>query len=211
MPLTSKSRKFFLTAECGVSNVHCKTEIHDLQLHEHHFFFNVETKKKKITQYHRRIWSVLSVYAFLGSLHLLVIWRKRLLHLVQYFDLIFLPSLLHSSCHLNCYTTTMTFACMLSHSSRVLLFVTPGTVACQALLPMGFSRQEYWSGLPYPSPGDLPNPRNEPVPPALQADSLTQSHWGSLLWTWLFFKNLRFVSSINGAGKTGQLCVKGWN
>ena len=109
MPLISKSRKFFLTAECGVSNVHCKTAIHDLQLCEHHFFFNVETKKKKITQYHRRIWSVLSVYAFLGSLHLLVIWRKRLLHLVQYFDLVFLPSLLHSSCHLNCYTTTMTF------------------------------------------------------------------------------------------------------
>ena len=47
---------------------------------------------------------------------------------------------------------------MLSHFSCVCLFVTPWTVDCQALLSMGFSRQEYWSGLPFPSPGDLPNP-----------------------------------------------------
>ena len=49
--------------------------------------------------------------------------------------------------------------------------VTPWTVACQAPLSMGFSRQEYWSGLPFPSPGDLPNPGIEPGSPALQADS----------------------------------------
>ena len=42
--------------------------------------------------------------------------------------------------------------------SRVLLFVTPWTVACQVPLPMGFSKQGYWSGLPFPPPGDLPNP-----------------------------------------------------
>ena len=51
--------------------------------------------------------------------------------------------------------------------------VTPWTVACQAPLSMGFSRQEYWSGLPFPSPGDLPNPGIEPGSPALQADALT--------------------------------------
>ena len=45
-------------------------------------------------------------------------------------------------------------------------------VACQAPLSMGFSRQEYWSGLPFPSAGDLPNPGIEPRSPALQADSL---------------------------------------
>ena len=45
-------------------------------------------------------------------------------------------------------------------------------VACQASLSMGFSRQEYWSGLPFPSPGDLPNPRIRPSSLALQADSL---------------------------------------
>ena len=56
--------------------------------------------------------------------------------------------------------------------SRVRLFVTPWTVACQTPPPMGFSRQEYWSGSPFPSPGDLPDPRIEPWSPAPQADSL---------------------------------------
>ena len=56
--------------------------------------------------------------------------------------------------------------------SRVRLFVTPWTVAYQALQSMGFSRQEYWSGLPFPSPGDLPDPGIEPRSPALQADAL---------------------------------------
>jgi len=50
--------------------------------------------------------------------------------------------------------------------------VTPWTVAYQAPPSMGFFRQEYWSGLPFPSPGDLPNPRNEPMSPSLQADYL---------------------------------------
>ena len=50
--------------------------------------------------------------------------------------------------------------------------VTPWTVAHQAPLSMGFSRQEYWSGLPFPPPGDLPNPGIKPRSPALQADSL---------------------------------------
>ena len=57
--------------------------------------------------------------------------------------------------------------------SRVRLFATPWTVAHQAPLSMGFSRQEYWSGLPFPSPGDLPSPGIEPRSPALQADALT--------------------------------------
>ena len=57
--------------------------------------------------------------------------------------------------------------------SRVRLFATPWTVARQAPLSMGFSRQEYWSGLPFPSPGDLPNPGIKPGSPALQADALS--------------------------------------
>jgi len=44
---------------------------------------------------------------------------------------------------------------------------------------MGFSRQEYWNGLPFPSPGDLPSPGIEPQSPAWQADSLPLSHWGN--------------------------------
>ena len=49
---------------------------------------------------------------------------------------------------------------------------TPWTVACQATLSMGFFRQEYWSGLPFPSPGDLPEPGIEPGSPTLKTDSL---------------------------------------
>ena len=57
--------------------------------------------------------------------------------------------------------------------SCVQLFATPWTAAHQAPPSMGFSRQEYWSGLPFPSPGDLPNPGIELRSPALQADALT--------------------------------------
>ena len=55
--------------------------------------------------------------------------------------------------------------------SRVQLFATPWTVAHQAPLSMEFSRQEYCSGFPFPSPGDLPSLRTDPGSPALQADS----------------------------------------
>ena len=55
---------------------------------------------------------------------------------------------------------------------HVRLFATPWTVTYQAPVSIGFSRQEYWSGLPFPSPGDLPNPGLELRSPALQADSL---------------------------------------
>ena len=56
--------------------------------------------------------------------------------------------------------------------SRVQLFATPWTATHQAPPSMGFSRQECWNGLPFPSPGDLPNPGMEPGPPILQADAL---------------------------------------
>ena len=60
--------------------------------------------------------------------------------------------------------------CVLSRFGRVWLLATPWTVACQAPLSMGFSRQEYWSWLPFPLPGDLPDPGVKPMsfsPPAL--------------------------------------------
>ena len=63
--------------------------------------------------------------------------------------------------------------------SRVRLFATPWTVAYRAPLSMGFSRQEYWSGLPFPSPEDVPDPGIEPGSPALQADSLPSEPQGS--------------------------------
>ena len=65
--------------------------------------------------------------------------------------------------------------------SRVQLFATLWTVAPQAPLSMGFSRQEYWSGLPFPSPGDLPEPGIEPRSPAFQADALPSELKGLLL------------------------------
>ena len=70
----------------------------------------------------------------------------------------------------------LTCACLLNRFSHVQLFVTPWTIAAQAPLSMGFSRQKCFSGLSCPPPGDLPNPRIEPRPPvspALHADSLS--------------------------------------
>ena len=67
-------------------------------------------------------------------------------------------------------TPFILFGALVARSCRTL--VTTWTVAHQAPLSMGFSRQEYWSGLPVPSPGDLPNPGIEPRSPALQAGSL---------------------------------------
>ena len=64
--------------------------------------------------------------------------------------------------------------------SCVQLFVTLQTAARQAALSMRFSRQEHWSGLPFPPPGDLPNPGIKPESPALQVDSLPLSHQGSI-------------------------------
>ena len=63
-------------------------------------------------------------------------------------------------------------ACVLSRFSGVRLSETPWTTARQAPLSMGFSSEEYWSGLPFPSRGDLPNPGIKLGSPALQADSL---------------------------------------
>ena len=65
--------------------------------------------------------------------------------------------------------------------SHVRLFATPWTIAHQDPPSMGFSRQEYWSGLPFPSPGDVPDPGIEPRSPALQADTLTSEPPGKPL------------------------------
>ena len=74
------------------------------------------------------------------------------------------------------------FMCVVSHFSHVPCFATPWTTALQTPLSMGFPRQEYWSGLSFPSPGDLPEPGIEPVSlgsPVLQEDSLPLSHLGN--------------------------------
>ena len=71
--------------------------------------------------------------------------------------------------------------CVLSHSAvsdSAILW----PVAHQAPLPVRFSRQEYWGGLPFPSPGDLPDPGIEPRSPVLQADALTSEPPGKPKW-----------------------------
>ena len=86
------------------------------------------------------------------------------------------PMLLRVNC------VSVLCVCMLSGFHCVRLLVIVWTVAHQASLSMGFSRQEYWSGLPFPSSGDLPDPgieRKSPAASALQGDSLPLSHQGS--------------------------------
>ena len=71
---------------------------------------------------------------------------------------------------------------ILNHFSHVQLFVTPWTIARQALLSIEFSRQVYWSGLPCSAPGDVPDPGIKPTSPtssALEADSSSLHHFGS--------------------------------
>ena len=73
-----------------------------------------------------------------------------------------------------------TVLCLVSQSCPTL---TPWAVAHQALLSMGFPRQEYWSGLPSPTPGDVPNPELKPRSPAWQADSLPSEPLGKAMNT----------------------------
>ena len=91
------------------------------------------------------------------------------------------------------YVIAIIYTCMLSCFSCVWLFVTLWTVACQAPLFMGFSRQEYWSGLPCPSPGHLPDPGIEPA-------SLNISCTGRqviYMCTYLHFEVSFFLFSLN--------------
>ena len=92
----------------------------------------------------------------------------------------------HLSCLLHIYIH------MWKSLSRVRLFATSWTVAYQAPPSMGFSRQEYWSGLPFPSPGDLPDPGIEPGSPAFQADALTSEPEVTYL-NWIQF---RYVTQL---------------
>ena len=81
-----------------------------------------------------------------------------------------------------CHNYDLACECVLSCFGHVRLFATEWNIAQQAPLSMGFLREEYWDGLPFPPPGDLPDPGIEPtshVTPALQVDSLLLSHLGS--------------------------------
>ena len=89
---------------------------------------------------------------------------------------------------------------VLSCFSHVQLFATPCFASHQAPLPMEFSRQEYWRGLPFPSPGDLPSPGLEPRSPELQADSLPTELLGK---PWKRLNTPRILSGVDIFDKQG--------
>ena len=99
-------------------------------------------------------WGVIALQSCVGFYHLPTWTFGRYTCVFSFLNLLFTPVLCAQSL------------------SRVQLFVTPWTTAHQAPLSMGFSRQEYWRGLPCPPPGDLPHPGIKPRSPALQANSL---------------------------------------
>ena len=84
----------------------------------------------------------------------------------------------------------------------------PWTVACQAPLSMGFSRRERWSGLPFPSPEDLPDPGIEPTSPESQADSLPAEPQGKpRILEWVAYPFSR--GSSRPRNQTGVSCIAG--
>ena len=108
-------------------------------------------------------------------------------------------SIIHACTLLESPSQSRFIECVLSHFSHVRFFVTLWTVARQATLSMGLSRQEYWSGLPCPPLGDLPDPGIEPRSPALQADSLPSELQGKLtliILKFLHILNLRLCRTL---------------
>ena len=99
--------------------------------------------------------TIIDVHSF-GSFILIAVWNS----VYEYHNFFF-----HSTLYGHC--------CFLVIKSCPTLFVTPWTSACQAPLSMGLPRQEYWSTLPFPSPGDLPDPWIQPISPALAGEFFT--------------------------------------
>ena len=89
------------------------------------------------------------------------------------------------------------------------LFVTPWTVAHQAPSSVGFSRQAYWSGLPFPSPGDLPDPGIEPGSSALQADALTSEPADCVSWVPWLTLDLQKIGLMNVLEKWNSFVCRG--
>ena len=94
-------------------------------------------------------------------------------------------------------------ACMLNCFSLVWLFVILWTRAHQASLSMWFSKQEDWSGLPFPPPGNLPKPGIKPAAPVLQVDTLPLSHWERPVWVCQCFNVYKSPHSENRPGIFG--------
>ena len=126
-------------------------------------------------------------------------WLKTVLLKYNWYILSVLIALLFDSiCTIVCTYVLWSEVCEVKLLSGVRLFATPWTVAYQAPPSMGFSRQEYWSGLPFPSPGHLPDSGIEPRSPALQADALTSEPPGkTLTYVQTFETTIRVVNSLS--------------
>ena len=111
--------------------------------------------------------NVFNIMMFMGSLLLNLPISPLLSPLLYLFYISFCP------CQIQLYYTSL---CVCQLLSCVCLFATPWTIDCKALLSMGFPMQENWSGQPFPSPGDLPDPAIELRSPALQVDSLPSQY-----------------------------------
>ena len=109
----------------------------------------------------------------------LTTWPRDVLHKACQVSSLTFQNLYFSMCKIRIITVCV---CVCQSLSHVLLFATPWTVALQARLSLEVSRQEYWSGLPFPSPGDLPEPGIELALPVLQADFYPLSHRGSPIY-----------------------------
>ena len=97
-----------------------------------------------------------------------------------------------------CKTITRVSLVKVKSLSHVRLFMTSWTVAYQASLSLGFSRQEYWSGLSFPSPEDLPNPGIKPGSPTLRVSLINIYH---LPYSHCFFLVMRLTFYVKGLGK----------
>ena len=121
------------------------------------------------------------------SLHFSFIF---LCHIICFFNILIF--LLFPFLHFNCILGVISFfslcVCVFSLSVMSDFFVTPQTVARQVPLSIEFPRQEYWSGLPFSSSGDLPDPEIKPASPALHVDSLPLSHQRSTKLRYLIAK-----------------------
>ena len=121
------------------------------------------------------IWWIL-LGSWLGNSEKRILWTPSVKEMCEQSSLFVIS---HHVCVCVCVCVCMS-VCV---CAQLCFFETPCTVAHQAVLSMGFPRQEYWTGLPFPPPGDFPDPGIKPaspMSPALQVDSLQLSHQGSL-------------------------------
>ena len=157
------------------------------------FFFSTENERKSIPwHFYAQTYLVTKFVITRDWIHFLLRWTEReknprtKVKIKPQFSLSdYLCVLCSVCCPWGCKESDMTG--QLTHTCTVVSdSVMLWTVACQALQSTGFSRQEYWSGIPFPSPGNLPNPGIKPVSPVSSAFQRFFTHWTTWEVLWLF-------------------------